>query len=200
MLGQLIAAGGAVDLILGGVDAARLGEDLGGDPLVAAGRLLARHRRQLRPVESDHPDLDQPGLGAEAEDLAKELAQGGLVADSEAGDRRVVWHLVGADHPEGDVLATAALDLPRGALADRVGIGEQGQHHLWVVSRCAVAVFAVGGEEGLKIELLASITNQARWSSSNQSRRSGGSNSGWSRSQLRKFWGMGPFSRSKRTD
>jgi hypothetical protein len=45
----------------------------------------------------------------------------------------VVGDLVGADHPEGDVLATVALDRSRGALADRVGIGEQGEHHLRLV-------------------------------------------------------------------
>jgi hypothetical protein len=39
-------------------------------------------------------------------------------------------------------------------------------------------------------EYLAAITNQPRWSSSSQSRRSGGRSIGWSRSQLRKFWGM----------
>jgi hypothetical protein len=33
------------------------------------------------------------------------------VADPEAGDRGVVGDLVRADHPEGDVLAAAALDL-----------------------------------------------------------------------------------------
>ena len=36
-----------------------------------------------------------------------------LVADPKAGDRRVVGDLVGADHPKGDVLATAALDRAR---------------------------------------------------------------------------------------
>jgi dihydrofolate reductase len=34
---------------------------------------------------------------------------------------------------------------------------------------------------------IASITNQARWSSGSQSRRSGGRSRGWSRSQVRKF-------------
>jgi hypothetical protein len=77
-----------------------------------------------------------------------------LVADPEAGDRRVVGDLVGADHPEGDVLATAALDRSRGALADRVGVGEQGEHHLRLVGGGAVAVGSVGAVEGLELELL----------------------------------------------
>jgi hypothetical protein len=68
----------------------------------------------------------------------------------------VAWSgdLVGADHSEGDVLAAAALDPSRAALADRVGVGEQGQHHLRLVCGVAVAVGAVGGVEGLDIELL----------------------------------------------
>jgi hypothetical protein len=37
VLGQLVAAGGAVALVLGGVDLRRLGEDLLGDLLVASG-------------------------------------------------------------------------------------------------------------------------------------------------------------------
>jgi hypothetical protein len=57
-----------------------------------------------------------------------------------------------------------------------------------------VAVGAVGGVEGLEVELVDRLdTNQARWSSSSQSRRSGRSSSGWSRSQVRKFCGMGHF-------
>ena len=40
VLGQLVAARLAVELVLGGVDAARLGEDLGGDLLVASSRVV----------------------------------------------------------------------------------------------------------------------------------------------------------------
>ena len=72
-----------MDLILGGVDAASLGEDLPSDLLVGAGGLVGRHRGELAAVDGDHPDPDQSGLGAEAEDLAEEIAEGPLVADSE---------------------------------------------------------------------------------------------------------------------
>ena len=102
-----------MDLVLGGVDAAGLGEDLGGDPLIASGRVVAGRGFELGPVDREHSHLDDAGLGAEAEHLAEEVGQGLLVADAEAGDRGVVGDLVGADHPEGDVLAAAALDPPR---------------------------------------------------------------------------------------
>jgi hypothetical protein len=62
------------------------------------------------------------------------------VADPKPGDRRVVGDLVGADHPEGDVLATAALDPARASPADAVGVGEQGEHHFRIVGGGAVAV------------------------------------------------------------
>ena len=101
-----------------------------------------------------------PAFGAEAEHLAEEVGERVLVADAEAGDRRVVGDLVGADHPEGDVLAAAALDPSRGALADRVGVGEQGEHHLRLVRGGAVAVGAVGGVEGLEVELLDRLDHE----------------------------------------
>ena len=55
-------------------------------------------------------DVDDPGLAAEPQDLAEEVRQGLFVANAKASDRRVVGALVGADHPEGDVLSAAALD------------------------------------------------------------------------------------------
>lgn len=125
MLGQLVAASLPVDLVLGGVDAAGLLEDLGGDLLVGADGTVARGGSEFRAVQGDHADIDQAGLRAEAEHLAEEVAESLLVANAKAGDRGVVGNLVGADHPEGDVLPAAALDPPRRALADRVGVGEQ---------------------------------------------------------------------------
>ena len=113
VLGQLVAASLAVDLVLGSIDAAGFFEDLGGDLLIGADGAVARRGSEFGAVDGDHPDLDQSGLGAEAEDLAEEVSESLLVADSEAGDRGVVGSLVRADHPEGDVLAAAALDPSR---------------------------------------------------------------------------------------
>jgi hypothetical protein len=77
-----------------------------------------------------------------------------LMAHLKARDRGVVGHLVCADHPEGDVLAAAPLDPPRGTLADATGIGQQRHHHPRVMRRAAMAVDAVGGLERLEVELL----------------------------------------------
>ena len=99
-----------MDLVLGGVDAPGLGEDLGGDLLVGADRSVGGIGGELGAVDRDHADVDDPGLRAEPQDPAEEVRQRRLVANAKAGDRRVVGDLVGADHPEGDVLAAAALD------------------------------------------------------------------------------------------
>ena len=112
-LGQLIASGLAVDLILGGVDATRLGEDLGGDLLVGADRAIGGRGGELGAVDREHADVDDPGLAAEPQHLAEEVGQRLFVANAKARDRRVVGGLVGADHPEGDVLSAAALDPAR---------------------------------------------------------------------------------------
>ena len=153
------------------------------------------------PSTASTAHLDEPRVGAEAEHLAEEIGEGLLVAGAEAGDRRVVGDLVGADHPEGDVLAAAALDPARCALADRVGVGEQRQHHLRLVGGAAVAVGAVGGVERLEVELVDRLDHEpGEVVLGSQSRRSGGSSSGWSRSQVRKFWGMAPSFPGERTE
>ena len=99
-------------------------------------------------------------MRAEAEHPAEEVGERFLVADPKPGDRRVVGDLVRADHPEGDVLATAALDPPRASLADAVGVGEQADHHLRLVGGGAVAVGAIGGVEGLEVELLDRLDHE----------------------------------------
>ena len=101
-----------------------------------------------------------PASRAEAEHLAEEIGERLLMAGAKARDRRVIGDLVGADHPKGDVLATAALDPARGALADRVGVGEQADHHLRLVGGGAVAVGAVGGVERLDVELVDRLDHE----------------------------------------
>ena len=79
--------------------------------------------------------------------MGEQLSQRLLVAGAKAGDRGVIGGLVGGNHPKGDVLAAVALDSSRRALAHRVGIEHQRDHHLGVVGWGAVAVLAVVGVE-----------------------------------------------------
>ena len=90
MVGQLVAAGAAVALVLGGVDSAGLGEHVPGELLVGADRRIGGGGAELGAVDGEHADLDQAALGAEPEHLAEEIGEGLLVADPEAGDRGVV--------------------------------------------------------------------------------------------------------------
>ena len=67
-LGQLIAARLAVELVLAAVRLRRLGQDLARDLLIAAVGSPGGVRGDLRPIDRDHPDPDQPRLPAKGED------------------------------------------------------------------------------------------------------------------------------------
>jgi len=82
------------------------------------------------------------------------------VPGAEARDRRVIGDLVGREHPEGDVLAAAPLDLSRGALPDRVGVEQERQHHLWVEGRPTPAILSVGSIERAQIKLADGIQHK----------------------------------------
>jgi hypothetical protein len=112
LLGQLIAARLAIQLILAAVRLRRLGQDLARDPLIAAIGGARGVRVDLRAVDRDHPDPHQPRPPAQPQDRGEELRQRGLVAATKLGDRRVVGHAVRADHAVGDVLPALALDPP----------------------------------------------------------------------------------------
>ena len=142
-LGQLVAARLAEQLVLGRVDARRLFEDLASDLLVAARRVMRGVRGHLRAVDGNDADLDQPRPRAERKHLAEQAGDRRLVARPEARDRRVIRDVVGADHAEGDVVATVTLYPARRAHPDRVGIDEQRDHHRRVVGRAAPAVLAI---------------------------------------------------------
>ncbi len=72
----------------------------------------------------------------------------------------MVGSLVGADDPEGDVLAATPLEPSGASLADAVGVGNEGQHHLRVVGGAPVAVGTVGGVERLEVELVDRLDHE----------------------------------------
>ena len=87
---QLVAALGAVLLVLLAVDGVGLGEDLLGDLLVVAVGVMRRVGMHLRAVDRDHPNLDHPGLRAQPEDAAKQPRDRRLMTLPEPRDRRVI--------------------------------------------------------------------------------------------------------------
>jgi hypothetical protein len=118
-LGQLVAAAVAELRVLGCVDLIGLGEDLARERVEALGRKPRGIGRELGAVDGQLLRRDQPGLRAELEDLAEQIAERDLVTLAEPSDRRVIRRLVGGDDAKGDVLDTALLDAPRGPLSDR---------------------------------------------------------------------------------
>jgi hypothetical protein len=115
LLGQLVAAGLAVELVFGGVDRFGLFEDLARELLVVAVGIATGVRGDLRPVDRDNADLRQAPLRAEREDLAEQASDRVLVALDEPCDRRVIRPLRRCEDAEGDVLLAAALDGARRA-------------------------------------------------------------------------------------
>jgi hypothetical protein len=87
---QLVAAPLAELLVLLSVDAPGLLEDLARDLLVVARRVLRGVRVHLRAVEREHPDMHQPGLGAERQHATEQPPERRLVTLAKARDRRVV--------------------------------------------------------------------------------------------------------------
>jgi hypothetical protein len=143
-LGQLVAARLAEQLVLGRVNRGGLLEDLAGDLLVVARRVMRCVRSDLGAVDGDDADLDQPGARAKREHLAEQVGDRRLMAHTEARDRRVIGRLVGRDHPKGDVVVAMTLDPARGANSDRVGIDEHRDHHRRIVRRPTPPVLTIG--------------------------------------------------------
>ena len=144
LLGQLVAARVAVELVLGRVDRLGLFEDLARELLVVDVRVAARVARQLRPVDGDHPDARQTLLRAQRQHLAEQAGDRVLVALDEPRDRRVIGPLLRRHHAERDVLLARPLDLPRRPRPARVGVEQQRDHHRRVIGRPAAAVRAIG--------------------------------------------------------
>ena len=151
---QLIATSIAIALVLLAIDRVGLSEDLAGDLLIVTIGVTRGVRMDLRAVDRDHPDLRQPRLGAQPQDVAEQSGERCLVALAKTRNRRVIRHLIRRDHPEGDVLNTRPLDHPRRTLAPRVGVEQQRDHHRRIVRRTAMTIQAVGAIEARQIHLL----------------------------------------------
>jgi hypothetical protein len=67
---------------------------------------------------------------------------------------------VAAEHPEGDVLVAAPLELPGGTNAGAVAVEQDRQQHPWLVGRSAVPVSPIGGQERTKVELVDDLQDE----------------------------------------
>jgi len=154
LLGQLVAAPIAVELVLGGVDGLGLFDDLARQLLVIDVRVATGVGVDLGAVDRDDPDLGQPGPRAEDQDLAEQPGHRRLVALDEPRDRRVIRPLLRGDDAEGDVLDARPLDDSRGSNPARVGVEQQRDHHRRLVGRAALAIDPVGRIKRPQIHLL----------------------------------------------
>jgi hypothetical protein len=114
----------------------------------------------LGAVQRDGADLDHAGRGAQLQRLDQEAGQRLLVADAEPRDRHVVGELVAGQHPEGQILGAAPLDLPRGAHPDGVGVQQHPQQALGVVGGMAVPISPIAAQERRQVELVDHITHE----------------------------------------
>jgi hypothetical protein len=72
---QLVATRIAESFVVGRVSGGRLFENLPGDLLVAAVRIARRVPGDLRAVDRDQPDANEPGVRAQPEHLGEDLAE-----------------------------------------------------------------------------------------------------------------------------
>jgi hypothetical protein len=142
--------------------APRFLQDLLGDLLIGPGRVMRRGRGDLRAINRDDTDLHHAGRGAQLKHRPEQLRDRHLMPDAEPRDRRVIGHLVGADHPERNVVKAVTLDAARRPDVGRVGVDEQRHHHRRIMRRPTPAILAIRHIERIQIKLADRLQNEPR--------------------------------------
>ena len=104
LLGQLVTARIAMHLVLAPVRLVHLVQQFARDPLIAAVRVHRGIRRDLRAIDRDHPDVHQPRLRTQPQNIREQVSQRRLVPLTELRDRRVIRHPHRSNHHERDIL------------------------------------------------------------------------------------------------
>jgi hypothetical protein len=113
-----------------------------------------RVRRDLRPVDRDHPEPDHPRLVAQPQHLREQARHRVLVGLDEPGDRGMVRHQQPTDHLEPGITGAGPLDRPRRLDPDRMRVDRQGQHHRRVVRRATLPIDPIPGVEPGQVQLV----------------------------------------------
>jgi hypothetical protein len=161
--GQLVTAPVAVLGVLGPVGLGSLLKQLGDLRLklgVAPVGCRSSVGGHLGAVQGHQPQAHESGRRAQPQRLDQQAGQGLLVADPEAGDGDVIRGGVGTEHAEGDVLGAATFDLAGGTDPGAVCIQQHAQQHPGLVGGPAVAVGAIGGQEGAEVELVDDVEHE----------------------------------------
>jgi hypothetical protein len=171
---QLVAAVGAVLGVLRLIGGGVLGEQLGGQRIEAGlllGHLMSqrrrgvvgrpgRIRRDLGPIDGDHPQAHHPGLMAQPQHLREQTPQRLPVPDEEPGDGGVIGHLVAGQYPECHIADAVPLDRPRRAHPHRVRVHQHRDHHRRIKRRRALTVGTIRAIEGRQVEGLHDVLHR----------------------------------------
>ena len=98
---QLIATSIIIALVLLAIDRFSLGEDLAGDLLIVTVGMTRGVRMDLRAVDRDHPDLRQPRLGAQPQDVAEQSGDAASWRWRKRADERAAGDTGSEEHDEG---------------------------------------------------------------------------------------------------
>jgi hypothetical protein len=82
------------------------------------------------------------------------------VPHAEPRDGHMAGDLVAGQHPEGEVLVAAPLDLPGGAHPDGIAVHQHPKQRLGVVGGLAVPVSPRGAQEQVEVELVDHIAHE----------------------------------------
>lgn len=101
----------------------------------------------LGPVDRDYTRLGQPCVGTESQDLHEKALRELVMGLAGAGEGAVVGGTVGTNNPVGDIYFAMALYLAARARPGAVGVHEQAEQHVGVISSPAWPVISVPGME-----------------------------------------------------
>jgi len=122
-----LAAGAGLG-VLPGVSLLRFADhrrDLVGEPHPASVGVDRGVRGDLGPVDRDCREVAQTCLGRDHQNLLKQAGERVAALGPEPGDRAMVGHVLGAQHPVGDIGDAQPLDLAGGPDTTAVGVDQQ---------------------------------------------------------------------------
>jgi hypothetical protein len=160
---QLLAAGGAVLAVLGPVGRGGLGEQLSDLRLQMGMGAIGRRGGvglDLGAIQGDQPQADQAGRRAQPQRGHQQPGQGLLVADPEPRDGHMIGGGVVGQHPKGDVLGQAPLDLAGGTDPGAIGIQQHPSSIRGSYAARPCPVGAIGLEERAQVQLVDHVQDE----------------------------------------
>ena len=114
-----------------------------GHPAIAHRLVLGGVGPDLRTVDGDVAELDQPSSLTEPKHLYEQPAECLQMLLAKGRDGVVVGMLIAGQHPKWHLVVSRSLELARGRLADAVTVHQQFHHHRGVVTRPAAQILGI---------------------------------------------------------